>query len=46
MCILSDNTEVKEAIDYFNGWEEGDNITVTADFVIYANVLKENYKEE
>ena len=33
--------EVHEAIEYFNGWQEGDNITITADFVKYAEILKE-----
>lgn len=29
-----------EAIEYFNGWQEGDNITITADFVKYVEILK------
>lgn len=33
--------EVCEAIEYFNGWQEGDNITITADFIKYAEILKE-----
>lgn len=35
------DNETKEAIKYFNGWEEGDNITITSDFIIYAEVLKD-----
>jgi len=35
------SNEIKEAIEYFNGWEEGDNITITSDFIMYAEVLKE-----
>ena len=35
------NKEIKEAIEYFNGWEEGDNITITSDFIMNAEVLKE-----
>lgn len=35
---------IKEAIEYFNGWQEGDNITITADFVNYAEELKEVLK--
>ena len=31
----------KEAIEYFMGWGEGDNITITSDFVNYANELGE-----
>lgn len=34
------NKKIKEAIKYFNGWSEGDNITITADFVEYAELLK------
>lgn len=37
---------VKDAIEYFNGWEEGQNITITADFVAYAETLKELIKEK
>lgn len=28
-----------DAIRYFMGWEEGDNITITSDFVNYAEEL-------
>ena len=35
------NKQIKQAIEYFNGWQEGDNITITADFVKYAEILKE-----
>lgn len=35
------SNEIKEAIEYFNGWEEGDNITITSDFIMYAEALKE-----
>lgn len=37
----STNNEIEEAIEYFNGWDEGDNITITPDFIMYAEVLKE-----
>ena len=33
------NEEQKKDIEYFMGWEVGDNITVTADFVAYAEEL-------
>jgi hypothetical protein len=33
--------EIKEAIEYFNGFWEGDNITITADFLDFAETLKE-----
>ena len=29
----------REAIRYFMGWQEGDNITITGDFVSYAEEL-------
>lgn len=32
---------IKEAIKYFNGFWEGDNITITADFLNFAETLKE-----
>ena len=35
---------IKEAIKYFNSWQEGDNITITADFVNFAEELKEVLK--
>lgn len=31
--------EQKRAIEYFKGWREGDNITITADFCGYADEL-------
>lgn len=37
--ILTD--EQIKAIRYFLGWQEGDNITITSDFVEYANELGE-----
>lgn len=40
------SNEIKEAIEYFNGWEEGDNITITPDFIMYAEVLKELGEKE
>lgn len=35
------NKRIKEAIEYFNGFWEGDNITITADFLDFAETLKE-----
>lgn len=35
--VLTDGQ--KEAIRYFMGWQEGDNITITSDFVSYAEEL-------
>lgn len=40
------DNEIKEAIEYFNGWDEGDNITITSDFIMNAGVLEELKEKE
>ena len=33
------NKEIKETLKYFKNFDEGDNITITCDFITYVNIM-------